>query len=132
MTTHAQKVAPITRKKRKLKQEFFLGTFEYLDNLGLKKDSIKGGNYWLYYIDETPFFYVRNWSVYIDFRLRELRDLLSQIKGVLPNPKGSSLNHKFEHFKHYRNVVRDALINCSTDEVAEPYFSQYGVLGLPA
>lgn len=105
MTTHAQKVAPITRKKRKLKQEFFLGTFEYLDNLGLKKDSIKGGNYWLYYIDETPFFYVRNWSVYIDFRLRELRDLLSQIKGVLPNPKGSSLNHKFEHFKHYRNVV---------------------------
>ena len=29
-------------------------------------------------------------------------------------------------------LAKDALINCSTDEVAEPYFSQYGVLGLPA
>jgi HNH endonuclease len=34
-----------------------------------------------------------------------LRDLLSQIKGVFPNAKGSSLNHKFEYFQHHRNVV---------------------------
>lgn len=105
MTTDTQQIVPIARKKRKVKPVFFLGTFEYLDSLGLKKDAIRGGNYWLYCIDETPFFYIRSWTVYIDFRLRELRDLLSQIKGVLPNPKGSSINHKFEHFQHHRNVI---------------------------
>lgn len=103
MPTHVQKIAPIARKKRQVKS--FLGIFDYLDSLGLKKEAIKGGNYWLYYIDDTPFFYIRSYTVHIDFRLRELRDLLSQIKGVVPNAKGSSINHKFEHFQHHRNVV---------------------------
>jgi hypothetical protein len=55
MTAHTKKLAPIAGTKKKLKSDFFLATFEYLDSLGLKKDEVKGGNYRLYYIGDTPF-----------------------------------------------------------------------------
>ena len=105
MAIHTETGDPPRRAKRKGKPKHFSDTYAVLDSFGLRKEAVNGGNYRLYFIDEQPFFYVRSWCVYIDFAHNDLQELLAKIRGVTPNAKGSSLNHKFTHFKLRREVV---------------------------
>lgn len=90
----------VSKKKRQVK--IFTDIDATLTSRGYKKESVKGGHYWIYFLNELPFFYVANFNtnsakIFIDFAQHDLKTVLYTIKGVIP-PRGATTNFKFELF----------------------------------
>jgi hypothetical protein len=90
----------VSKKKRQVK--IFTDIDATLNSRGYKKESVKGGHYWIYFLNELPFFYVANFNtnsdkIFIDFAHHDLKTVLSTIKGIIP-PTGATTNFKFELF----------------------------------